>query len=461
MVCADRLWFAQHNVHERVENRDSIRRLGIRQHCQGIENILFRRFIIFLTMLSILALPIGIVFSLVAGILTFYLAAPFINHLWTLTTLSIIILLTVSSGIGWPISKRLLHHYRPHFTGVYAVSILTIAILLVGKFLPKPKVSYQAPEASPGMEFWSLPTGSNLAYVHIPTIGSSREAPIIFLHGGPGFLVLESDVKFYGQLAQDGFDVYLYDQVGSGRSNRLEDVRDYTTQRHVADLEAVRQQIGAEKVILIGQSWGNTLLADYMAAYPEHVAKAIFSSPGAIWDVGRFKPSYSGTADSPIDAPPPPWRVPLAVVFIPRNILIAEQLLSERELEAYFNTQPSVSNQNYCKGDEAKVPVLDVRGANQYVNRLTFASQETYPDPRPALRQNQTPALIMRGECEFMPREVAYEYKETLPNATFVSVPNAGHALYGAQPEFILSTIRAFLLDQALPQFPNNEENQE
>lgn len=169
--------------------------------------------------------------------------------------------------------------------------------------------------------------------------------------------------------------------------------------------------------------------------------------------MGRFKISYSGTANSTIDTPLPPWRVPLTLVLVPRNPLIAEQLLSEREVEAYFNAQPTVSNQNYCKGAEDLVRALDVRGFNQYVNRITFASQKTYPDPRPALRQNQTPALIMRGECEFLPWEVTFEYKETLPNATFISVPNAGHALYGAQPEFILNTIRAFLLDQPLPQY--------
>jgi len=410
----------------------------------------------FATIFSILALPVGILLSLAIGVLTFYIATPLINRLWLLTAVSAIVLLGVSTGISWSISKRLVPRHRPQFTTIYAVSVLTVAFILIGKLLPRPEVPYKNPEPLSGMEFWNLPTGSNLAYVHMTAVGSIREMPVIFLHGGPGFFILESDIKFYGQLARDGFDVYLYDQVGSGRSDRLADVREYTTERHVADLEAIRQQIGAEKVILIGQSWGNTLLADYMAVYPEHVAKAIFSSPGAIWNVKRFKPNYSGTAVSPINAGPPPWRVPLTVVLIPRNPLIAEQFLSQRELEAYFNSQPTVMNQNYCKGAEDKVPVLDVRGANQYVNRLTFASQETYPDPRPALNQNQTTALVMRGECEFLPKEVAFEYKQTLPNATFVSIPNAGHALYAAQPELILNTIRAFLLGQDLPQILNS-----
>ena len=89
------------------------------------------------------------------------------------------------------------------------------------------------------------------------------------------------------------------------------------------------------------------------------------------------------------------------------------------------NPSSCVDFKNAFLGDETKVPDIEILGANQYVNRLTFASQESYPDPRPALRQNQTPSLIMRGVCEFLPWEVAYEYKQTLPNATLLSIPRA------------------------------------
>ena len=405
----------------------------------------------FTTILLLLVLPLVAILSMASAALTFYVITPLISNLGVLIGIAVIVLLLTSGGLAWIISGRLLPKFRPQFTIVYSGIVLALAVFLVIKIFPRPVVSYQDPELLPGMAYWNLPTGSKLAYIHVPAAGDAKSTPIVFLHGGPGFLVLPSDVAFYSQLAQDGYDIYLYDQVGSGPSNRLADVRDYTTQRDVADLEAVRQQIGADQIILIGQSWGNTLLADYMDAYPNHVAKAIFSSPGAIWDVGRFKVNYNGTADSVIETTTPPWLVPLTVVFIPRNPLIAEQMLSERGLESYFDSQPASFNENYCKGAEDLVPVLHVRGANQYVNRLIFASQKAYPDPRPALRQNQTPAIIMRGECEFLPMEVAYEYKQTLPNSTFLSIPKAGHALYGAQPELILNILRAFLSDQELP----------
>jgi pimeloyl-ACP methyl ester carboxylesterase len=48
----------------------------------------------------------------------------------------------------------------------------------------------------------------------------------------------------------EGFDVYAYDQLGDGRSQRLSDVRGCTVARHVAGLEAIRVLLGREKLIL-------------------------------------------------------------------------------------------------------------------------------------------------------------------------------------------------------------------
>lgn len=400
---------------------------------------------------QIILLLLGLVLSLMAAGGTFYGMAGVLNRLWLIITIAALILLLVSGSTVWLLTRRLTLSLS-----VAGGWLLATAFLVVYLFAPL-KGAYQSPAPLPNMQFWDLATGSRIAYTKITADGESRTTPIIYLHGGPGWVILNSDIAFYSQFARDGFDVYLYDQVGSGRSARLIDVRQYTTERHIADLDAIRQEINAEQVILIGQSWGNTLAADYMAAYPEHVARVIFSSPGALWDVGRFKANYSGVANVTSSGPAlPPLRVLLTVLLVARNPVLSQQIASERDLESYFNTLPSSTliGQNYCQGDEAKVPDIEIRGTNQFVNRLTFASQETYPDPRPALRQNHTPALILRGECEFLPLEVANEYKETLPNATLLPIPNAGHSLYGAQPELTLAVMRAFLLDLPLPLSP-------
>ncbi|HEX8035831.1 MAG TPA: alpha/beta hydrolase, partial [Ktedonobacterales bacterium] len=137
--------------------------------------------------------------------------------------------------------------------------------------------------AVPGQRFWDLPTGSRIAYVRVPAVGAAKPTPIIFAHGGPGVPMMAEDARFFGQLALDGYDVYLYDQIGAGLSPRLADPTQYTVARHVADLEAIRQRIGAERVILIGHSWGSTISATYLADHPAHVEKVVFSSPGVIY----------------------------------------------------------------------------------------------------------------------------------------------------------------------------------
>jgi proline iminopeptidase len=395
----------------------------------------------------IFLLMLALILSIGVAVFVFYSLAGLINQLLVLLMAAALALLLVSGGAAW----LLTHHWW--VTGSVAVGWLAVTAVLLTFLLPAVTVTHREPVPLPNMQFWELSTGSRIAYTHIPAEGQAQPNPIVFLHGGPGWVILPGDVAFYSQLARSGFDVYLYDQIGSGRSGRLADMHQYNTSRHVADLEAIRQQIGAAQIILIGQSWGNTLLADYMAAHSEQVAKAIFSSPGAIWDVGRFKVNYAGTAEiASDDTGLPPLRILASVLLVARNPNLAQQIVPERDLIGFFDTLPGKNqlSQNYCRGDEAKVPDIEIIGANQYVNRLTFASQTGYPDPRPALRQNQTPVLIMRGECEFLPWEVAYEYKQTLPNATLLSIPNAGHALYGAQPDLILRVIEAFLWKRPL-----------
>ncbi|MFF7153674.1 alpha/beta fold hydrolase [Streptomyces sp. NPDC008139] len=134
--------------------------------------------------------------------------------------------------------------------------------------------------------------------MHAPAVGTPRPTPVVFLHGGPG--TPSEGIPTGGrELAADGFDVYSYDQVGAGRSTglsgysydqvgagrstRLFDVTGYTVARQVADLDAIRRTIGADRIIVVGQSWAGSPAAQYLLAHGTHVAKAVFTSPGALW----------------------------------------------------------------------------------------------------------------------------------------------------------------------------------
>ncbi len=102
-------------------------------------------------------------------------------------------------------------------------------------------------------QYWNLKTGSKIAYTFIQAKGIKKPYPIIYLHGGPGGYVHSKVIDVLGQLSEDGFDVYLYDQIGSGLSARLEQVNEYTAMRQLNDLEAIVEILKAQKIISEGQ----------------------------------------------------------------------------------------------------------------------------------------------------------------------------------------------------------------
>ena len=109
------------------------------------------------------------------------------------------------------------------------ISFCIGATLVVGTFVLTALIPMDDPRipsaAVEDQQFWELPTGSRISYVHLSTEDNGRKPPVIFLHGGPGVPDMKGDSKYFGQLTQSGFDVYVYDEVGSGRSSRLVDPR--------------------------------------------------------------------------------------------------------------------------------------------------------------------------------------------------------------------------------------------
>ena len=125
---------------------------------------------------------------------------------------------------------------------IFRVLKWTILILLVLFFF---KACIPAKQDTPSIKprqstkYWNLNTGSKIAYTFIEGKGVKKTFPIIYLHGGPGGYVYTKNIEILSNLSELGYDVYLYDQIGSGLSNRLEKVKEYTADRHRKDLEEI------------------------------------------------------------------------------------------------------------------------------------------------------------------------------------------------------------------------------
>lgn len=129
--------------------------------------------------------------------------------------------------------------------------------------------------------YWDLSTGSRIAYYKYGE-ESNEKYPFIIIHGGPGAPVLGEE-HFVHNLSKLGYKSYQYDQLGGGKSSRLNNCKKYTLARQVDDLEEIRKTIGAKKVNIICHSFGGTLSSNYIAKYPNNVDNCIFISPGNIW----------------------------------------------------------------------------------------------------------------------------------------------------------------------------------
>jgi proline iminopeptidase len=73
------------------------------------------------------------------------------------------------------------------------------------------------------------------------------------------------------------------DQRGSGRSDRPKDQALYSLALIGNDIDAVRETLGAGKVVLLAHSAGTMIALEYAAAHPEHVAGLILT--GAVPDL--------------------------------------------------------------------------------------------------------------------------------------------------------------------------------
>lgn len=150
-----------------------------------------------------------------------------------------------------------------------------------------------------------------IAWVPADRDDAAEPDPVFMLAGGPG----QSALQTYPQAApafaetRKKHHIILVDQRGTGESNSLQckekqddettpsaeavraytqrcldalkdraDPRFYTTSDAIADLEAVRQAIGAKQINLVGISYGTRVAQQYAAKYPAQTRSIVLDS---------------------------------------------------------------------------------------------------------------------------------------------------------------------------------------
>ncbi|HEU4700350.1 MAG TPA: alpha/beta fold hydrolase [Gemmatimonadales bacterium] len=256
---------------------------------------------------------------------------------------------------------------------------------------------------------------------------------VVVLHGGPGahhdYLLPGFDAL---ATAGGGRTLVYYDQRGGGRSAVARDVP-VGWREQVADLEALREAWGLERLTLAGYSWGALLAMLYAIEHPERVERLALVSPAPAWREARrrFEAEFA--------------RRNLDPALQAERQALRESGLREADPEAYQRRLFELSVVPYFH-DPANVHGLTAFRVTGRTQQEVWESLGDY-DLRPALRRlgaRALPAVVLHGESDPIPLDSATAVAECL-GADFHPLARCGHVPHVEAFERFAAVTRAFL----------------
>jgi proline iminopeptidase len=250
----------------------------------------------------------------------------------------------------------------------------------------------------------------------------------VVLHGGPG---AHHDYLLPGfdRLAEGRMLIY-YDQRGGGQSPVERDVP-VGWREQVADLDALRETWGHDRLVIAGYSWGGLLAMLYAVTHPDRVERLALVSPAPAWREAReeFERRFAERN--------------LAPGLQSERQALRESGLRESDPERYRRRVFDLSVVPYF-ADPSRVTEMTPFRVTGRTQQEVWSSLGDY-DLRPALARLEVTALVMHGEDDPIPVDSARAAADAL-RAPFHPIPHCGHVPHVEQPaEF------ARILDPFLP----------
>lgn len=147
--------------------------------------------------------------------------------------------------------------------------------------------SQPSPEPLPAGIYEAHLNGADL-YFEVVGEGQAGVPPLVYLHGGPGYNSF-SFRELLGERLEDlGRRVVYLDQRGCGRSGALEDTDQAKAAGDadtldldtlVADVEELRDFLGADQIVPLGHGFGALIALEYARRYPTRTSRAVVVNP--------------------------------------------------------------------------------------------------------------------------------------------------------------------------------------
>jgi proline iminopeptidase len=259
--------------------------------------------------------------------------------------------------------------------------------------------------------------------------GNEGGRPLVMVNGGPGFdhtYVLCSDA--WDTLAKKR-RVVIYDQRGNGRSGALAAGQSCTLADQIADLDALRAELKADRIDLLGHSWGGYLVMAYAARHPDRVAHLmIVDSAAPKWTDTEF--IFKNIFPEAIDKQA---RLDFAQ-------MLGDSGAGDESLNEYLRML-FVSD---AKRDEFMSRASTYKFSRS-VNETLNADLGKY-DMWPILPTLSMPTIVMTGRYDFnVAPSTAWKIHNLIPNSKWEVFEKSGHLPYYEEPEKFVQVVERFL----------------
>ena len=255
--------------------------------------------------------------------------------------------------------------------------------------------------------------------LHVRDSGPKTAPAVILLHG------LGSSLHTWEPWAQSlsgTHRVIRYDLPGFALTG-ADPAGNYSEARGMEVLAALMDKLSIVRASIVGNSMGGRLAWNFAATYPQRIDKLVLISPD-----GFESPGYTYGKSPDVPALVKLMRYVLPKSFLRMNLAPAyadASLLSDAVVTRYHDLMLAPG----------------VRDA-----MIARMGQTVLTDPVPALRRILAPTLLLWGEKDaLIPVSNAADYKNALPNAELVTLPDLGHVPHEEAPAASLAPVQAFL----------------
>lgn len=265
--------------------------------------------------------------------------------------------------------------------------------------------------------------------------GEGDGIPLLLLHGGPGgtscgFSLLET-------LGEER-PIVRYDQLGSGRSGRPDDMTLWEVDRFVEELHILRQTLGLEQMHLLGHSWGGALAAAYVIEKgTEGISSVILSSPLLSTQLWIEDANYL-RRQLPADVQQTLSEHEEAGTIDSEEYQAATGIFYERHIFAGERT----TRPDNCTGSARNSVIYEhMWGPTEFYatgNLLDF-------DVTARLHEIDVPVLFMAGEFDEARPERLAEFQALVPGSRLEIIADAAHASLSKKPQQYRQILQDFL----------------